>query len=114
MKRKPRSRSVLVGVLAGVVCLCGWLASTAAANTSVAFTTQGCTPWTVPAGVTSVHIQATGAAGAAGTQFVDPDFGAGALPGVGGFGDEVSGTLSGLSGGTTVLYVCVNQGGGTG
>jgi hypothetical protein len=69
-----------------------------AAGTMVAFTTQGCTTWTVPTRVSSVQIQATGAAGG----------------GAGGLGDGVSGTLSGLAGGTQVLDVCVDQGGGPG
>ena len=74
--------------------------SVVAANTTVAFTTQGCTSWTVPAEVSSVQIQATGAAGSSG---------GGGAPGL---GDGVSGTLSDLAGGTQVLYVCVDQGGG--
>jgi len=69
-----------------------------AASTTVAFTTQGCTTWMVPTRVSSVQIEATGAAGG----------------GAGGLGDEVSGTLSGLAGGTQVLDVCVDQGGGPG
>lgn len=106
------SRDRAVGVLAAVVGLCGLWAfalagSAAAANTSVAFTTQGCTTWLVPAGVSSVQLQATGAAGSAG-------FSGSASPGAGGLGDGVSGTLSGLTGGTQVLDVCVDQDGGPG
>jgi hypothetical protein len=74
--------------------------------TTQTFTTQGCgntvaaNLFTVPAGVTSVRIQATGAAG---SDTQGPP---------GGLGDGVSGTLSGLAGGTQVLDVCVDQGGG--
>ena len=66
---------------------------------TAAFTTQGCTIWTVPADVSMVQIQAIGAAGAPG--YTSP----------GGLGDGVEGVLSGLTGGDS-LYVCVNVGGG--
>jgi hypothetical protein len=88
--------SVATGLLAtGALVLPG---AASAAGTTVAFTTEGCTTWTVPSRVSTVQIQATGAAGG----------------GAGGLGDGVSGTLSGLAGGTEVLDVCVDQGGGPG
>ncbi|MGA9859813.1 MAG: hypothetical protein WBQ18_18255, partial [Solirubrobacteraceae bacterium] len=68
------------------------------------YSTQGCSLFSVPAGVSSVNIQATGSAGQAGGG------GGGAT---GGSGDIVSGTLGGLSGGDK-LDVCVDSGGGTG
>jgi hypothetical protein len=61
------------------------------------FSTQGCTPWSVPDGVDGVEIQATGAAGG----------------NTGGLGDEDSATLTGLNTGDG-LYVCVDVGGGSG
>jgi hypothetical protein len=63
------------------------------------FTTAGCHAFTVPAGVSSVQVNAVGAAG--GTVFAV----------AGGTGDGVSATLSGLSSGET-LDVCVDFGGG--
>lgn len=82
--------------------------SAAATPITVGFTTQGCTTWTVPTGVSSVQIQATGAAG----------FGGGSngstAGGNGGIGDGVSGNLSGLAGGSQMLDVCVDQDGGAG
>ena len=68
---------------------------------TASFTTQGCTTWTVPAGTSSVLIQATGAAGA--TSNGNP----------GGRGDAVSATLSGLSVGQS-LDVCVDSAGASG
>ena len=61
------------------------------------FTTQGCTVWTVPPGISSVHIQAIGAAGSASNEGV----------GIGGLGDGFAATLSGLTPGSS-LYVCVD------
>lgn len=100
--RRRRWRGVVPAVVIAVLALYlpALAGSVVAANTTVAFTTQGCTSWTVPAGVSTVEIQATGAAGSSG---------GGGAPGL---GDGVSGTLSGLAGGTQVLYVCVDQGGG--
>jgi hypothetical protein len=99
--RRRRWRFVVPAVVTTLLALSPALAGSAiAANTTVAFTTQGCTSWTVPEGVSSVEIQATGAAGS------------GPWGPPGGLGDRVSGTLSGLDGGTQVLYVCVDQGGG--
>jgi hypothetical protein len=72
---------------------------------STAFTTAGCTPWTVPAMVSSVQIQAVGAAGAIGAGF---DY-----LGGGGRGDGVAATLTGLTAGES-LMVCVASGGGGG
>jgi hypothetical protein len=57
------------------------------------FTAPGCSTWPVPSGVASVNISAVGSVG------------------VGGTGDLVSGTLSGLASGQT-LDLCVNYGGG--
>jgi hypothetical protein len=82
----------------------------AAAGATVAFTAQGCTTWPVPAGVSSVQIHATGAAGSAGIAAAPGHLAGGA----GGLGDGVWGTLSGLAGGTQVLDVCVEEGGAPG
>ncbi len=97
-------RAVLIGgLLGGTGALGGLVAPSAFAGpTSVSFTTAGCTTWPVPAGVTTVNIQATGAAG-----------GTGANGEPGGTGDGVSAALSGLPSGQ-VLDVCVNSGGGNG
>jgi hypothetical protein len=67
----------------------------------ISFTAAGCHAFTVPALVSSVQVDAVGAAG----QGVDDASG--------GVGDEVSGRLSGLNGGQT-LDVCVDFGGGAG
>jgi hypothetical protein len=80
-----------VGLLAG--------ADSALAETKT-FIAQGCEKWEVPAGVSSVAIQATGAAG----QTLETG-----APG--GKGDGFSAVLSGLSFGED-LFVCVDQGGG--
>jgi len=73
----------------------------------VQFSTAGCTTWTVPSGVTSVQMSATGAAGTAGSSFGVPN----AISS--GLGDEVSATLSGLSTGGS-LRICVDSDGGAG
>ncbi|HWC33850.1 MAG TPA: hypothetical protein VG650_03380 [Mycobacteriales bacterium] len=73
--------------------------SASAATSS--FTDPGCSTWDVPAGVTMVHISATGAAGVSTSQSS------------GGRGDGVSGTLTGLTSGEA-LQVCVDYGGGNG
>jgi hypothetical protein len=69
---------------------------------TVTFSSQGCSLFQVPNGVSSIAITATGSAGSA-------PLTAGKA---GGTGDEVSGTLSGLAGQT--LDVCVDSGGGAG
>jgi hypothetical protein len=74
---------------------CGLIAAGAAAADTASFTSQGCSQWTVPNGVASVHISAAGAKGGSSN---------------GGAGDQLSGTL-GVTHGAT-LYVCVNVGGG--
>ena len=74
-------------------------ASTTTLTSTESFTNQGCSTWTVPTGVTSVGIEATGSAGQTQSEFAP-----------GGSGDVVSGTLSGLSSGQA-LHVCVNAGG---
>ncbi|HEY1734617.1 MAG TPA: hypothetical protein VGG23_09230, partial [Acidimicrobiales bacterium] len=67
---------------------------------------SGCSTFTVPNGVSSIGIVATGSAGqGGGSGYGGPESG--------GSGDEVSGTLSGLAAGET-LDVCVDQGGGSG
>ncbi|MGD0196541.1 MAG: hypothetical protein ABSC56_01355 [Solirubrobacteraceae bacterium] len=76
-------------------------APTGATNT-VAFTSAGCSDWTVPADVTSVSADAVGAAGQNG----------GGAGSTGGNGDEVAATLSVTPGST--LDVCVDQGAGAG
>ena len=68
------------------------------------YSTQGCSLFSVPAGVSSVNIQATGSAG---------QVGGGGGGASGGTGDIVSGTLGGLSSGDK-LDVCVNSGGASG
>jgi hypothetical protein len=87
-----------VAAVLSTLCACALASPAAASTATVSFTTPGCTTWTVPAGVTSVQVQAVGSAGFSG---------GGGAPGL---GDGVSGTLSGVEGAT--LYVCVDQGGG--
>jgi hypothetical protein len=71
------------------------------ANPNQTFSSQGCFPFIVPTGVSSIGIIATGSAGQDGSSQQ-----------IGGNGDEVSGTLSGLIAGQS-LDVCVDQGGGS-
>ena len=78
-------------------------AATAPQQTTVTFTTPGETAFTVPAGVTSLSITATGAAGQNGSIPVS----------LGGAGATVSGTVT-VPAGVTTLYVNVNTGGGSG
>lgn len=97
-----RGLALAVGLAA-----CGllWAAAPAGAReagTVTRFTAQGCTAWTVPAGVTSVRASAIGAAG--GGSSMDRD--------LGGRGDGFAATLSGLAGGEN-LDVCVDYGGGS-
>jgi hypothetical protein len=99
-----RGRRRLSWVGAGFVVwlACGLVGAGAAAADTATFTTQGCGQlWTVPAGVSSLTISATGAGGAGG--------GAAAS---GGQGRQVSETV-GISHGQTV-DVCVNHGGAAG
>ena len=91
-----------LGLAAASLAALGIAAGPALAKTK-SFTSTGCSTWTVPAGVPSVSIQATGSAGQPVNGGVAP----------GGTGDVVSGTLSGLSSGQ-VLDLCVNSGGGAG
>jgi hypothetical protein len=94
----------ILGVTASLVAI-----PAAAGAATQTFTTSGCgntvpaNLYTVPPGVTSVAIEATGSAG----QTLNVG------NAVGGTGDVVSGALSGLSAGQT-LDVCVNTGGGAG
>ncbi|HWX75572.1 MAG TPA: hypothetical protein VNZ05_09715 [Solirubrobacteraceae bacterium] len=88
--------------LAGCLALGSSGASGALAETKT-FAKQGCEKWEVPAGVSSVAMQATGAAGG------PPEIGS-AFPGK---GDRFSALLSGLSSGEN-LFVCVDQAGGAG
>ncbi len=111
--RRPQSLAVLFAVAAALsassaLALAG---PAAAASTTVAFTAQGCTTWAVPKAVSSIQVQATGAAGGAG---IAGPFAGMMAGGAGGLGDGVSGTLSGLTGGSQALDVCVDQGGGAG
>jgi hypothetical protein len=87
------------------VCVClltaaciGGLAGSATADAAqtVWFTQQGCTVWSVPAGVRTVHVRATGQAGVA-------------PKGIFGLGDRVSATINRLAGQS--LDVCVAYGG---
>jgi hypothetical protein len=64
------------------------------------FTSTGCAPWTVPAGVSRLTIAATGSTGQRAN-----------FPAAAGTGDVVSGSLAGLSPGQ-LLDVCVDQGRG--
>ena len=75
---------------------------------TVSFTDPGCSTWTVPDGVTSVDITATGGAGQDGTRVIT---GTHFASGAGGAGSVVTGTLSGLVSGSS-LEVCVDQGSG--
>jgi hypothetical protein len=103
----PRARIAAV-VLAVFTCSLAAASPGQAQATTVSFTDTGCSTWTVPAGVSAVHITATGAAGQAGRRVLSP--GSPSVPsGAGGAGGVVSGTLSGLGAGE-VLGVCVNQG----
>jgi hypothetical protein len=93
---------VLLGIAISTLIVTSLDASTALATTTT-FNTQGCQTWSVPTGVSSVSIQATGSAGETINNGTAP----------GGNGDVVSGTLSGLSEGQS-LDVCVKLGGGAG
>jgi hypothetical protein len=94
------------------ICVAAWFgccvvgAAEAVADT-VSFTTAGCSAWTVTGGVTSVRVQAVGAAGGG----LGPAGGAFG----GGTGDGMSATVSALALGQK-LDVCVDYtgGGGTG
>jgi len=103
--RLMRSRitvgSGVVAIAAGALWLAGPV-KVAAVDDVASFTTQGCSTWSVPSGVTSLDIVAVGAAGEAG---------AGAV--AGGYGDGISGTVTGLTAGQK-LDVCVDYGGGGG
>jgi hypothetical protein len=85
----------------GLACAAGLFAAPAHAGTA-SFTTAGCSSFAVPTGVSSIAVSATGAAG---TRAGGPSAG---------LGDGMTGTIGGLIGGTSSLYVCVNQGGGDG
>jgi hypothetical protein len=101
---------VLSLAVAGVLTLSGLAAialSTPAGATTTSFTAQGCSAFIVPTGVTSISIDAIGAAG------VDGEAIGGGTAGLGGAGDGVSATLTDLSAGLP-LYVCVDVGGGAG
>lgn len=91
-----------LGLAAASLAVAGFGAGPALAKTK-SFTSTGCSTWKVPAGVSSVSIQATGSAGQA----------ANGGSGPGGTGDVVSGTLSGVSFGQA-LDLCVGYGGGGG
>ena len=99
---RKRRGLALFGPLLTALCVIGVEAAPTLAATA-SFTTSGCQAWPVPAGVSDVGIQATGAAGAPAQFFASG----------GGLGDEVTGTLSGLTAGQT-LFVCVDSGGGPG
>jgi hypothetical protein len=91
-----RLAQALVAIGCGVGALAG--TATPAGADTISFVGQGCQPWSVPLGVSSVQITATGSAGQTAS-------------GLGGTGDVVSGALSGLSAPQT-LDVCVDSGGG--
>jgi len=107
--RSARTRAALAACLALPLALPVALATVVAlptpagaAPTVMAFTTPGCNPWTVPAGVTAVHLSATGSAGFRGQ--LDN------IGTTGGAGDEVTGDRTVVPG--QVLTVCVDTGGG--
>jgi sugar lactone lactonase YvrE len=91
---------VAAGVLATASVATARDNSSAGASPALMLTTPGCSVQTIPAGMNTVQIQATGASGGYGYQSTNPP----------GRGSTVSGTLSGVSG---QLDVCVNVGGGT-
>jgi uncharacterized repeat protein (TIGR01451 family) len=104
---RARRAGRVSGVVGGLVLVLALSVGAGAAYaTTQTFTTVGCgntvaaNLFTVPAGVSSVSIVATGSAGET----------SGGGGGVGGSGDVVSGSLSGLTPGQT-LDVCVNAGG---
>lgn len=94
---------VVVSALAAFSLAVIAIAAAPALANSQLFTLPGCGTWTVPLGVSSVSIQATGSAGESTSGNIGP----------GGSGDVVSGTLTGLRS-PQVLDVCVDSGGGTG
>jgi hypothetical protein len=91
---------VAAGVLATASVATASDNQSAGASPALMITTPGCSVQTIPAGMNTVQIQATGASGGYGYQSTNPP----------GRGSTVSGTLSGVSG---QLDVCVNVGGGT-
>ena len=93
-------RGGLVGVAVMIVSL---MITAGAWGETTTFASQGCFVWTVRVGVTSVTIDATGAAGGAAVAGT-------AVPGK---GDGYSGTVSHLAGGET-FFVCVDMSGGAG
>jgi hypothetical protein len=78
-------------------------AAVPASAATVPFSSPGCSSWTVPAGVSSVAIDAVGASGTGG---------GGSNGGHGGIGDEVKGSVAVTHG--QALDVCVDVGGGQG
>jgi hypothetical protein len=91
------------GIVLLACCGCGLLSASSALAETKTFATPGCEKWVVPPGVSSVGMQATGAAGG------QPEIG-NAFPGK---GDGYSALVSGLSSGES-LFVCVDNGGGQG
>ena len=94
MIRYRRSVCLCLSAAAGIGGL--GTSATAEAAQTVWFTQQGCTVWSVPAGVRTVHVRATGQAGVA-------------PKGIFGLGDRVSATITRLAG--QALDVCVAYGG---
>jgi hypothetical protein len=103
MSLPAASRRVGAGLLIAAAAVL--LPSASALAETKTFTNQGCEKWEVPPGVSSVTIQATGAAGGQ-SEFVG-------VTGEGGKGDGYSAMLSGLSAGEP-LFVCVEKGSGAG
>jgi hypothetical protein len=106
-RSRVRSGRRLVAVLAvaGAGGL-GLLSATSAMAQTKTFTSGGCEAWEVPTGVSSLAVDAVGAAGAAANS------GANVATAPGGDGDAVSATLPVTPG--QHLRVCVDQGGGSG
>ena len=110
-QRTSRIRSNVTGLLGvcalvGAFCCSGVSSGVASAEPatsgSIAIAVAGCSVQDLPSGVTSIEIQATGAAGAT----------LGNNGGQGGLGDEVTGIVAGSLGGLP-LDICVDQGGGS-
>lgn len=104
---RPRTRAVVAG--AALLLASGWVvasADNAFADTTVNFTSPGCSDYTVPANIVEMSVVAIGQAGSSGTALTD------ATGGAGGAGDEASGSLGVTPG--DVLDICVAYGGGAG
>ncbi len=130
MRLKPCCR--LLAVLAALA-----FAATARAQTSVTLTTSSTSPWTVPAGVTSLQVQMWGGGGGGGASIIGTGAGGGTGGGGGGYtaatlsvtpGSQIafvvgaggagafakSSTVHGGNGGDTTFTGAITAGGGEG